>query len=242
MYEPKGAGRGTVRAPRDRVVACRASQRRAEVDVASCYALRMRRDSCVMGTFALGATSLAVLAVLASRAEAQPDGASLADLIGKPARAWHAEHWINSAPLELSELRGKVVLVRFWTAPGCPFCSATAPTLNDFYARYAPRGLRVVGFYHHKASSPLEVDDVEHYAHLFGFRFPVAIDSDWRTLRDWWLTVPAGKPARRFTSVSFLIDRRGIIRHVHPGGQYVRGDADYARMQAMIEMLCAEAP
>lgn len=157
--------------------------------------------------------------------------------VGRPAPAWRVEHWINSAPLELAALRGRVVLVRFWTAPDCPFCSATAPALNDFHARYAERGLTVVGFYHHKARGPLDPRAVERYARLFGFRFPVAIDPDWRTLRAWWLD-----DRRKFTSASFLIDRRGIIRHVHPGGRYVRGDAAYAELQAMIERLCAEPP
>ncbi len=156
-------------------------------------------------------------------------------LIGTAARAWHVEHWIHSEPLTLEQLRGRVVLVRFWTAPDCPFCSATAPALNDFHARYAKRGLTVLGFYHHKAQSPLEPGDVERYAKLFKFQFPIAIDPEWTTLRSWWLG-----QGRRFTSVSFLIDRKGIIRHVHPGGKYVKGDPDHAKLEAAIEQLLAE--
>jgi peroxiredoxin len=173
---------------------------------------------------------LALLGVFAGapRAGAAEGG----ELIGQAARPWRAAHWINSAPLELSQLRGRVVLVRFWTAPACPFCSASAPALNDFHARYAARGLTVIGLYHHKGRGALEPADVAHYAETFGFRFPVAIDLDWRTLRDWWLNVDRG-----FTSSSFLIDKRGIIRYVHPGGQYVRGDADFTRLEAMIERL-----
>jgi peroxiredoxin len=157
------------------------------------------------------------------------------DLVGTPAPEWRVEHWINSAPLTLAQLRGRVVLVRWWTAPDCPFCAATAPSLNDFHARYAKRGLSVVGFYHHKARSPLAAADVEHYAKLFKFEFPIAIDPEWNTLRSWWLNQD-----RRFTSVSFLIDRRGVIRHVHPGGQYVKGDAQYAKLETAIEQLLAE--
>jgi peroxiredoxin len=163
-----------------------------------------------------------------SRAGAADGG----ELLGQPAPAWHVAHWVNSPALELSQLRGRVVLVRFWTAPGCKFCRATAPALNDFHARYAARGLTVLGFYHHKGQAPLDPTDVARYAESFGFHFPVAIDLDWRTLREWWLNVD-----RSFTSASFLIDRRGIIRYVHPGGQYVRGDADYAQLEAMIERL-----
>jgi peroxiredoxin len=171
---------------------------------------------------------LAAFAAATSRAGAAEGG----ELIGQPARPWRAAHWINSEALELSQLRGRVVLVRFWTAPGCPFCSASAPALNDFHARYAARGLTVIGLFHHKGRGALDPADVAHYAETFGFRFPIAIDLDWRTLRNWWLNVDRG-----FTSSSFLIDRRGIIRYVHPGGQYVRGDADHARLEAMIERL-----
>jgi peroxiredoxin len=157
------------------------------------------------------------------------------ELIGTVARAWHVEHWIHSEPRTLEQLRGRVVLVRWWTAPDCPFCSASAPALNDFHARYAERGLTVLGFYHHKAQSPLERSDVSRYAKLFKFEFPIAIDPDWATLRSWWLG-----PGRRFTSVSFLIDRNGIVRHVHPGGKYVKGDPEYAKLEAAIERLLAE--
>jgi thiol-disulfide isomerase/thioredoxin len=157
------------------------------------------------------------------------------DLIGTRASEWRVEHWINSAPLTLAQLRGRVVLVRWWTAPGCPFCAATAPALNNFHARYAKRGLSVIGFYHHKARAALQPADVEQYAKLFKFEFPIAIDPEWTTLRSWWLNRD-----RKFTSVSFLLDRRGVIRHVHPGGQYIKGDAQYAKLEAAIEQLLAE--
>ena len=67
-------------------------------------------------------------------------------LIGIRPGGWTARDWINSEPLTLEALRGKVVLVRWWTAPGCVFCEASAPALNDFWRRYGSRGLVVVGF------------------------------------------------------------------------------------------------
>jgi peroxiredoxin len=180
------------------------------------------------------AWALAALGMLAlaSAVAGEPRAAEGAELLGRAAPPWRVEHWINSRPLELAALRGRVVLVRFWTAPDCPFCSASAPALNDFHARYAEHGLTVIGFYHHKGGGPLDARDVERYARLFGFRFPVAIDPDWQTLRAYWLDAP-----RRFTSASFLIDRRGVIRHVHAGGKYEHGDAAHAQLQAMIEQL-----
>ena len=154
-------------------------------------------------------------------------------LLGQRPAEWRLEHWLNSKPLKLEGLRGKVVLVRWWTAPQCPYCGATAPALNEFSKAYAERGLEVIGIYHHKSGAPLKTDDVRRYADKFGFEFPVAIDPDWGTLKQWWLDEGAGD----WTSVSFLLDREGRIRHIHPGGQYVKGDSDYSQMDAEIREL-----
>ena len=157
-------------------------------------------------------------------------------IVGTVPSEWSVTNWINSAPLTLNGLHGKVVLVRWWTAPECPYCRATAPALNEFSKQYSARGLQVVGFYHHKSEEPLQVETVNQFVKEFGFKFPVAIDSDWKTLHRWWLD--RGKET--WTSVSFLIDRKGVIRHIHPGGEYVRGDKDYAVMKSKIEQLLAE--
>jgi thiol-disulfide isomerase/thioredoxin len=61
-------------------------------------------------------------------------------LLGQRAAEWRLEHWLNSKPLRLEDLRGKVVLVRWWTAPQCPYCGATAPALNEFRKDYGEQG------------------------------------------------------------------------------------------------------
>jgi peroxiredoxin len=157
-------------------------------------------------------------------------------VIGTKPPEWEATHWLNSRPLALKNLRGKVVLVRWWTAPGCPYCAATAPALNEFHASYKEKGLVVVGLYHHKSDTPLDAAQVKRSAERLGFRFPVAIDPEWKTLKRWWLD----GAERRWTSVSFLIDRRGVVRFVHPGGQYVKGDRAYDALKAKIEELLKE--
>ena len=166
-----------------------------------------------------------------------PSEVSAADkLIGTRPPEWVVTNWFNGAPVKLRDLRGKVVLVRWWTAPECPYCRATAPALNEFYKKYHAQGLEVIGFYHHKSDEPLKVDTVRKYADQFGFKFPVAIDTDWKTLHQWWLD----GERRDFTSVSFLMDRQGVIRHIHPGGEYVKGDEAYAEMKGAIEKLLGE--
>ena len=179
-----------------------------------------------------------VSAVLWTVAALMMPGSSFAadKLIGTKPAEWNVTNWINSSPLQLEDLRGKVVLVRWWTAPDCPYCRATAPSLDEFYESYHAKGLEVIGIYHHKAKEPLDPEAVKKYAEEFGFKFPVAIDVHWNTLHRWWLD----GEKRNFTSVSFLIDKHGVIRHIHPGGHYVKGDKDYAKMKVEIEKLLAE--
>jgi len=157
-------------------------------------------------------------------------------LLGRNAPDWSGLRWVDSPPVQLPELAGKVVLIRWWTAPGCPYCRATAPALNAFHREYRDRGLAVMGFYHHKSPEPLAPAAVKEHVRRLGFEFPVAIDPEWRNLKKWWLD----GGSENWTSVSFLLDRRGVVRHIHPGGQYVKGDEDYRVMKAKIEELLAE--
>jgi len=158
------------------------------------------------------------------------------ELVGKPAEAWDVTEWIGSPPLTVASLRGKVVLVRWFTGTDCPYCGATAPALNLLHDDYAGRGLVVIGMYHHKRLEPLDRASVRGWMREYGFEFPVAVDHDWRTLKQWWLD----GHNRDSTSVSFLLDRQGIIRHIHPGGRMALGTPDYAAMHSKIEQLIAE--
>jgi peroxiredoxin len=156
-----------------------------------------------------------------------------ADVIGTRPEGWQVRDWLNSEPLALEALRGKVVLVRWWTAPGCAFCESSAPALNEFWKRYRDRGLVVVGLYHHKSEDPFRLTEVKRQAARFGFEFPVAVDPDWNTLRRWWLE----KHDRGWTSVTFLLDQHGVIRHVHPGGAFFEGEPGYDLLKQKIESL-----
>jgi peroxiredoxin len=170
---------------------------------------------------------------LAAKAAPRKEGD---ELIGTQAHEWSEAQWIQGGPLTLAGLRGRVALVRWWTAPDCPLCEGTAPSLNEFYGRYKEQGLVVVGFYHHKSDAPLRPEDVVGYKTKFGFEFPVAIDPEWKTLRAAWLN--AAK--RDYTSVSFLIDRKGVIRYIHPGGKFARGEQAYDEIKATLEKLLGE--
>jgi peroxiredoxin len=148
-------------------------------------------------------------------------------LIGTPAPEWNNQQWINSPPLRISDLKGKVILVRFFMDSSCPFCQASAPYLNEFFNTYKNKGLIVIGMYTPKPS-PMNVpiEDVRKYVKDYDFEFPVALDNDWATLNKFWLD---RVPDADFTSVSFLIDKKGIIRYIHKGGQYDREDVKIIR-------------
>jgi hypothetical protein len=105
--------------------------------------------------------------------------------------------------------------------------------LNTLHERYGDRGLTVVGLYHHKSRTPLDPAEVAGHAERLGFQFPVAIDTDWRTVRRWWLD----RADSGWTSVSFLLDQDGVIRWIHPGGKYVEGDEDFGDLEAEIRRL-----
>jgi peroxiredoxin len=180
----------------------------------------------------LASSLLSFAASLPARHAAPPEVGQ--DLLNTRPSAWTFNTWLNSPPLELSKLRGKVVLIRWWTAPGCPYCAASADALENWWRKYRDQGLVVIGAYHHKSDTPLTREHVASESKRLGFTFPVAIDRDWKTLHHWWLD----RTDRGWTSVTFLIDRTGTIRFIHGGGAYLKGDPGYESLEhALIDAL-----
>jgi peroxiredoxin len=159
-------------------------------------------------------------------------------IVGTPSPDWPPRQWAQGGPLQLAGLRGQVVLLRFFMDAGCPYCSATGPALNALHAEFSPRGLVVIGMFTPKPRPrPTAVAQVRESVAAYGFRFPVAVDDDWAALRRLWLD---RVPGAEYTSSSLLIDRRGVVRHVHPGGALSGGgDAaarrDFDALRAAIE-------
>ncbi len=108
--------------------------------------------------------------------------------------------------------RPRVTLYRWWT-DGCPHCHASLPAIDALRQRYEHDGLRVVGVYHPKP--PRAVDDaaIRAAAESHGYHGDIAVDEDWSILREAYLRWAE----REATSISLLVDERGIIRFVHPG-------------------------
>jgi len=175
------------------------------------------------------------------RAHPELDPDSGVELLGRPAREFRFSRWLRSGPLAPDSLRGKVVLIRFWT-DDCRFCRHTLPAVETLRARYGERGFVALGAYH--PNEPKDVDDafVLRWAEEYGFGGPIAVDDQWATLRHWWLD---GHPDRNWVSVSFLLDREGVVRWVHGGGEYHpsaelahrRCDAAFHGLERQIESL-----
>lgn len=170
------------------------------------------------------------------------------DRIGVQAPPFKFDGWLNTEPITLEDLKGRVVLVRWWTET-CPYCASSAPALRQLHEEYEDKGLTIVGVFHPKAgrNDPLDIQRVQRAVETREFTFPIGIDWDWRneTLKEWWLT----GPERDFTSVTFILDKAGVIQFIHPGMEYhdTNGSEEHVvctndmdRIRAEIERLIAE--
>ena len=156
--------------------------------------------------------------------------ANSAGLVGAKAKEWIAgPEWAHSKPLRLEDLRGRVVVVRFWTDT-CPYCAKSLPAMQQLAEEFVGRPVTFVGLYQSKPrGSERPWRDAVARARRLGVKFPIAYDHDWRTLRSWWLD---GR-RRAATSASFVIAPDGTIAHVHPGPVFFpSSDPTHARQNA----------
>lgn len=158
-----------------------------------------------------------------------------AELIGRPAPELEGIAWLQGGPVSVAAAgkAGQTILMRFWLID-CPYCSSSAPALNEMHSRYSERGLRVVGIHHPKSERARDPEVVRVTAKKLGFEFAVGTDDEWKTVRAYGV----GSTFKNFTSLSFLIDKTGTIRWVHDGGEFHRGGgAGHERCNAAFESL-----
>jgi cytochrome c biogenesis protein CcdA/thiol-disulfide isomerase/thioredoxin len=130
--------------------------------------------------------------------------------------------WINSEPLTLKKLRGKVVLVDFWTY-SCINCLRTLPHVKAWYRAYRARGLVVLGVHTPEFAFEHVPSNVEGAVHRLGIEYPVALDNDYGT----WNAFQ-----NQYWPAKYLIDRRGHLRYYHFGeGEY---DTTEARIRSLL--------
>lgn len=129
--------------------------------------------------------------------------------------------WFNSAPLKVGDLRGKVVLVNFWTY-GCVNCVNALPHVVALNEKYKDRGLVVVGV--HTPEFPFErsASNVQAALKRHGITYPVAQDNDSKTWNAW---------RNQYWPAQYIIDRNGKIVFQHAGeGQYEQIDRTIAQL------------
>ncbi len=132
--------------------------------------------------------------------------------------------WINSPPLTIASLRGKVVLVHFWTI-ACINCLHVQPYVKAWYARYAAAGLVVLGVHTPELTFERDIANVRSAVASDGVTFPVAFDPSYAT----WDAYH-----NRYWPAFYFIDRTGHIRHTWSG------EGGYAASEQVIRELLAE--
>ncbi len=136
-----------------------------------------------------------------------------------------AVQWLNSPPLTAAGLRGKVVLIDFWTY-SCINCLRSLPYVRAWADKYRDRGLVVIGVHAPEFAFEKNVDNVKTATAKLGITYPVAIDNDYAIWRAF---------GNEFWPAHYFVDAAGRIRH------HQFGEGDTARSEHVIQRLLAEA-
>jgi cytochrome c biogenesis protein CcdA/thiol-disulfide isomerase/thioredoxin len=149
-------------------------------------------------------------------------------VIGKAPEFVGNERWFNTPgdrPLTLPELRGRMVLVDFWTY-SCINCIRTLPYLKAWDAKYRKDGLTIVGVHTPEFPFEREAGNVETAIEENGIRYPVAQDNEQATWNAY---------ANQYWPAEYFIDARGRVRYAH------FGEGEYEEKEQVIRELLAEA-
>lgn len=136
-----------------------------------------------------------------------------------------AVEWLNSPPLTAEQLRGKVVLVDFWTY-SCINCIRTVPYVRAWAEKYKDQGLVVIGVHTPEFAFEKKVENVKKAIDGFQIGYPVAIDNNFKIWRSF---------KNNYWPAHYFIDAKGQIRHHH------FGEGEYEESEKVIQDLLAEA-
>jgi cytochrome c biogenesis protein CcdA/peroxiredoxin len=171
------------------------------------------------GSFKRGQNVVQDRTPVAAAAEALPDYGPAPDFAG-------IDGWLNSKPLTMQELRGKVVLVDFWTY-SCINCLRTLPHVEAWYRMYRKDGLVVVGVHTPEFAFEHVPSNVRAAAKRLGVRYPVALDNGYGTWNAY---------GNQYWPAKYLIDRNGHVRYAH------FGEGSYDVTEENIRSLLGERP
>ena len=136
-----------------------------------------------------------------------------------------AVEWINSPALSNESLKGKVVLVDFWTFD-CINCKHTLPYVKDWAKKYGKDGLVVIGVHTPEYGFERIIDNVRDKVKEYGITYPVAIDNNYAIWRNF---------DNQYWPAHYLIDAKGQVRYTH------FGEGSYETQEKMIQQLLEEA-
>jgi cytochrome c biogenesis protein CcdA/thiol-disulfide isomerase/thioredoxin len=136
-----------------------------------------------------------------------------------------AVEWLNSKPLTTEELKGKVVLVDFWTY-SCINCLRAIPYVRAWAEKYRDHGLVVIGVHAPEFAFERNIDNVKKAIVTLGINYPVAVDNDYKIWRAF---------ENEYWPAHYFIDAKGQIRHHH------FGEGEYDESERVIQKLLAEA-
>ncbi|TJY59453.1 redoxin domain-containing protein [Sinimarinibacterium sp. CAU 1509] len=142
-----------------------------------------------------------------------------------------AAGWINAAPLRWEDLRGRVVLLDFWTFD-CWNCYRSFPWLKSIEQRYADRGLQIVGIHTPEFDHEKDRERVVTKVTEFGLQHPIMLDNGFV----YWHAI-----GNRYWPAYYLIDRRGRVRALYVGETHV-DDPQARAVERDLEVLLAETP
>lgn len=132
--------------------------------------------------------------------------------------------WFNSQPLKLSDLRGKVVLIDFWTY-SCINCQRTFPYLKDWWDKYQDKGLVIIGIHSPEFEFEKSAGNLQEAISDFNIKYPVVQDNNFATWRAY---------NNHYWPAKYLIDKDGFIRYSH------FGEGAYDETEEAIQRLLGE--
>lgn len=133
--------------------------------------------------------------------------------------------WENSPPLQVSRLRGRVVLIDFWTY-SCINCQRTFPYLQRWWHRYQGDGLVIVGLHTPEFDFEKSIANIRQAIKRYGVTWPVAVDSETQTWNAY---------QNLYWPAEYLIDKNGSIRYIHAG------EGNYQETERAIRLLLKDA-
>jgi thiol-disulfide isomerase/thioredoxin len=180
----------------------------------------MKHTTLLASALAL-AIGAAGLTAATAKDPASPARVEVAEVTGQAPNFKGITNWLNSQPLNMGDLRGKVVMVNFWTY-GCYNCVNTLPHVTKLHAKYKDKGLVIVGV--HTPEFPFEksLSNVQAALKRHGIEYPVAQDNDsatWTAYRN------------RYWPAQYIVDQSGKIVYTHAG------EGAYDEIEKTIESL-----